>query len=72
MSSQEKIRESVNGVIAYLKEHPEEARGPGKKVTAVLEEGLRCRAESEEGFPLFQICQVQLAVVHLHPHQDAS
>ncbi|SDM09876.1 OsmC family protein [Aliiruegeria lutimaris] len=45
----EHIQKSVNGVIAYLKENPEDAVGTSPPVTAVMETGLRCRATGEGG-----------------------
>jgi uncharacterized OsmC-like protein len=38
------IRDSIQAVVAYLGEHPDEARYVDKPATAVIEEGLRCRA----------------------------
>lgn len=38
------IRESIQAVVAYLAEHPDEAHYIDKPAIAVIEEGLRCRA----------------------------
>lgn len=43
------IQESIGNVIGYLAEHPGEARYDDKSAVAVLEEGLRCRAEGPGG-----------------------
>lgn len=43
------IRESIQAVITYLAEHPDEARYVDKGATAVIEEGLRCLATGPEG-----------------------
>ncbi len=43
------IRESIQAAITYLAEHPDEARYVDKGATAVIEEGLRCRATGPEG-----------------------
>ena len=47
--SVEHIQNSVNDVIAYLKENPQDALSTSPPVTAVMEEGLRCRATGENG-----------------------
>ncbi len=47
--SVEHIRNSVNDVIAYLKENPQDALSTSPPVTAVMEEGLRCRATGTAG-----------------------
>jgi uncharacterized OsmC-like protein len=47
--SVEHIQNSVNDVIAYLKDNPEDALSTSPPVTAVMEEGLRCRATGTEG-----------------------
>ncbi len=39
------IKESIENTIQYLLEHPEERQSTDTAATAVLEEGLRCRAE---------------------------
>lgn len=43
------IRESVERVVNHYTENPGDARGPGTPVTAVMEEGLRCRVEAPDG-----------------------
>jgi len=43
------IKESAENVINHYTENPEDARGPGTPVTAVMEDGLRCRVESPDG-----------------------
>lgn len=47
--SVEHIQNSVNDVIAYLKENPQDAISTSPPVTAVMEEGLRCRATGTAG-----------------------
>ena len=47
--SVEHIQNSVNDVIAYLKENPNDAKSTSPPVTAVMEEGLRCRATGPDG-----------------------
>lgn len=47
--SVEHIQNSVNDVIAYLKENPKDALSTSRPVTAVMENGLRCRATGENG-----------------------
>jgi hypothetical protein len=47
--SNDKIRESITGAIAYLVDHPDEARYRDTAATAVIEEGLRCRVEGPAG-----------------------
>lgn len=39
------IRQSIERAIEFLAEHPEKARASDKVAVAVVEEGLRCRAE---------------------------
>ena len=46
------IQQSIEDLTNYLSEHPEECRHPDKAATAVLEEGLRCRAEGSKGTTL--------------------
>lgn len=46
------IQQSIERVINYLSEHPEECRYTDKAATAVVEEGLRCRAEGPNGASL--------------------
>jgi uncharacterized OsmC-like protein len=45
----EDIRKSIQSVHAYLTEHLDEARYTDEPVTAVIEKGLRCRAEGQDG-----------------------
>ena len=46
------IQQSIERTIKYLSEHPDECRSPDKAATAVVEEGLRCRAEGPNGMTL--------------------
>jgi uncharacterized OsmC-like protein len=46
------IRQCIEGVITYLAEHPAECRYTDKAATAVVEEGLRCRADGPGGATL--------------------
>ena len=46
------IQQSIENRINYLSEHPDEYCHPDKAATAVLEEGLRCRAEGPRGATL--------------------
>jgi uncharacterized OsmC-like protein len=43
------IQQSIENVTCYLSEHPEECRSTDSAATAVVEEGLRCRAEGPHG-----------------------
>jgi uncharacterized OsmC-like protein len=43
------IRQSIEGVIKHFSEHPDECRSTDAAATAVVEEGLRCRAEGPNG-----------------------
>ncbi|MBC8504946.1 MAG: OsmC family protein [Anaerolineales bacterium] len=43
------IKESVESVIEYYTKNPDEARGPGAPITAVMDEGLRCRVLKQDG-----------------------
>src|SRR5258708_13137314 len=43
------IRQSIEGVIKHFSEHPDESRSTDPAATAVVEEGLRCRAEGPNG-----------------------
>lgn len=43
------IQHALEGVIKHLSEHPEECRSTDSAATAVVEEGLRCRAEGPNG-----------------------
>ncbi len=47
--SVEQIQKSVNNVITYLKENPEEAKSTSPPITAIMEDGLRCRATGANG-----------------------
>ncbi len=47
--SVEHIQNSVNDVIAYLKENPQDALSTSPPITAVMEDGLRCRATGTNG-----------------------
>ncbi len=46
------IQQSIENVIKYLADHPDECRYTDKAATAVVEEGLRCRAEGPDGATL--------------------
>ncbi len=43
------IRQSIEGVIKHLSEHPDECRSTDAAATAVVEKGLRCRAKGPNG-----------------------
>ena len=43
------IRESIDAAVAYLSEHPDEARYTDSVATATLEGGLRVRVEGPNG-----------------------
>ncbi|MFQ5955109.1 MAG: OsmC family protein [Kiloniellales bacterium] len=43
------IQNSIQQVIAYLTEHPDDARSTNAPATAVIEEELRCRVEGPGG-----------------------
>ena len=43
------IKESIEGAVAYLTEHPEEARYTDSTATAVLEDALRFRVTGPQG-----------------------
>nr|WP_306265629.1 OsmC family protein [Pararhizobium sp. IMCC3301] len=47
--SVEHIQNSVKDVIAYLNENPQDALSNDPPITAVMEDGLRCRATDEDG-----------------------
>lgn len=47
--SVEHIQKSVNNVITYLTENPEDAIDEGAPTTAVMEGGLRCKATGPNG-----------------------
>ena len=46
------IQESIASVIGYLEANPKKARDEDKGATAVVEDGLRCRAEGPDGSTL--------------------
>ena len=46
------IRKSIESVIGYLEANPEKAHYEDKEATAVVEKGLRCRAEGPDGSTL--------------------
>jgi uncharacterized OsmC-like protein len=43
------IKESIDGVVKFYTENPDEAKGAGAPFKAVMEEGLRCRVEMPDG-----------------------
>jgi len=43
------IRQSIESVIQFFSEHPDKASPKNKTAVAVVEEGLRCRAEGPNG-----------------------
>lgn len=43
------IRESMEAVATFLREHPEDAIGEDMPATAIVESGLRCRADWPKG-----------------------
>ena len=47
--SVEHIQKSVKNVIAYLNESPQDGLCNDPPITAVVEDGLRCRATAENG-----------------------
>ena len=46
------IQQSIETVIGFLREHPDECRYTDKAATARMEEGLRCRATGPDGATL--------------------
>ncbi|MGO9308686.1 MAG: OsmC family protein [Spirochaetia bacterium] len=46
------IQKSIESAIKYLSAHPDECRYTDTAATAVVEEGLRCRAEGPDGAKL--------------------
>jgi uncharacterized OsmC-like protein len=46
---QDGIRESIESLVAYLGEHPEKWRNADPPATAVMVDGLRCRADGPGG-----------------------
>jgi len=49
MSTQDNIRESMQGVIGYYTQNPDKALSQDKEAVAVIEEGLRVRAAGPDG-----------------------
>src|SRR3990172_11958157 len=49
MSNQKKIRESMQGVIEYYSQNPDDALSQDKEAVAIVEEGLRVRAVGPDG-----------------------
>jgi uncharacterized OsmC-like protein len=49
----EHIRQSIGQVAKHFAEHPQDALSQDKPAVAVLEAGLRCRAEGPNGATLF-------------------
>ena len=47
--SETHIKQSVEKVIEHYTKNPDDARGPGARVTAVMEDGLRCRVQKQDG-----------------------
>jgi uncharacterized OsmC-like protein len=43
------IQQSIEGVIRFYSEHPEKALSTDKAAVAVIQEGLRCKAEGPNG-----------------------
>lgn len=43
------IQQSIEGVIKFFSEHPDKARSTDKAAVAVIQEGLRCRADGPNG-----------------------
>jgi hypothetical protein len=43
------IKESVESVIDHYRNNPDQARDAGVPVTAIIEDGLRCRVEASDG-----------------------
>ena len=48
----DRIKESLHQVAQHFAAHPQDARSQDKPATAVLESGLRCRAEGPNGAAL--------------------
>src|SRR3972149_1416887 len=49
MSTQSHIRESMQGVIEYYSQNPDDALSQDKEAVAIVEEGLRVRATGPDG-----------------------
>ncbi len=60
MSTQSHIRESMQGVIEYYTQNPEQALSQDKEVVAVIEEGLRALAIGPDGQTL--VCDMPAAL----------
>jgi uncharacterized OsmC-like protein len=43
------IQQSIDGVVKFYLEHPERALSTDKAAVAVIQEGLRCKAEGPDG-----------------------
>lgn len=56
MSTQDNIRESMQGVIGYYTQNPDKALSQDKEAVAIIEEGLRARATGPDGQTL--ICDM--------------
>lgn len=56
MSTQDNIRESMQGVIGYYTQNPNKALSQDKEAVAIIEEGLRARATGPDGQTL--ICDM--------------
>ena len=56
MSTQDNIRESMQGVIGYYTQNPDKALSQDKEAIAIIEEGLRARATGPDGQTL--ICDM--------------
>jgi uncharacterized OsmC-like protein len=60
MTAQEHIQNSLQGVIAYYTQNPNDALSQDKGATAVIEDGLRARATGPEGQTL--VCNMPEAL----------
>lgn len=60
MPNQSHIRESLQGVIDYYNQHPDDTVSQDKEAIAVIEEGLRARASGPDGQTL--ICDMPKAL----------
>jgi uncharacterized OsmC-like protein len=56
MSTQDNIRESLQGVIGYYTQNPEKALSQDKEAVSIIEDGLRVRATGPDGQTL--ICDM--------------
>lgn len=50
LTETERIKESIDGVVEYLRENPDEGRVTDSLATATVEEGLRVRIEGPSGY----------------------